>query len=198
MAIGMTGLVPRGFAFGGANDSFTQPIKQPYNQMPFYVRQDARNMMHGPVGSSVPGRVDNIAANVPSGAHVIPADVTSGLGHGNTMAGHAVLDRMFSTGPYGIGLQRQHTSMMRPPAPPRPMGIGSTPKPPQFAAGGGVGDPTPVKLSGGEYVVPPEKVMAIGHGDLQLGHRLLDDFIVRTRKKTIAEMKALPGPAGKG
>ncbi len=48
------------------------------------------------------GRTDNINTNVPAGAYVIPADVVSGLGEGNTLAGASVIDRMMGTAPYGI------------------------------------------------------------------------------------------------
>ena len=49
----------------------------------------------GPIHSAVGGRTDHLAMNVPAGAYVIPADVVSGLGEGNTMNGQKILDRMF-------------------------------------------------------------------------------------------------------
>ena len=49
----------------------------------------------GPIHSAVGGRTDHLAMNVPSGAYVIPADVVSGLGEGNTLTGQKILQRMF-------------------------------------------------------------------------------------------------------
>ncbi len=46
----------------------------------------------GLLNSAGPGRTDTINTNVPAGAYVIPADVVSGLGEGNTLAGSAVID----------------------------------------------------------------------------------------------------------
>ncbi len=51
----------------------------------------------GPLHSTVAGRTDHLAIDVPAGAYVIPADVVSGLGEGNTAAGQQVLQRMFPT-----------------------------------------------------------------------------------------------------
>jgi len=49
----------------------------------------AKATMHhsGPIMSSVNGRTDHLPMNVPDGAYVLPADIVSGLGEGNTMAG---------------------------------------------------------------------------------------------------------------
>lgn len=49
----------------------------------------------GPIHSVVAGRTDHLPINVPSGAYVIPADIVSALGEGNTMAGFRVLNDMF-------------------------------------------------------------------------------------------------------
>lgn len=45
--------------------------------------------------SPVPGRTDKLEISVPAGSYVIPADIVSGLGEGNTLAGTQVLDAMF-------------------------------------------------------------------------------------------------------
>jgi len=42
-----------------------------------------------------PGRTDTRNVSLPNGAYVIPADVVSALGEGNTLAGSAVLDKIF-------------------------------------------------------------------------------------------------------
>lgn len=49
----------------------------------------------GPIHSNVAGRTDHLPIHVPSGAYVIPADIVSALGEGNTMAGFRILNDMF-------------------------------------------------------------------------------------------------------
>lgn len=53
----------------------------------------------GPIHSAVAGRTDHLAMNVPEGAYVVPADVVSGLGEGNTANGLKVLESMFGASP---------------------------------------------------------------------------------------------------
>ena len=54
---------------------------------------DASAKIHvGPIHSNVAGRTDHLPINVPSGAYVIPADIVSALGEGNTMSGFANLN----------------------------------------------------------------------------------------------------------
>lgn len=151
---------------------------------PWYVRNEARSMAHtGPIKSIVPGRTDNHPMNVPAGAYVLPADHVSHLGQGNSQAGMATLDNLFKSGPYNTSLPK--------------MGRGSTiPKGPKakFADGGTVED-VPIMAAGGEYVLDPEQVMAIGGGDLDMGHKILDKWVLDTRKQNIKTLKGLPGPA---
>lgn len=52
--------------------------------------------MRGPIHSHVPGRTDHIPTKIQSGSYVIPADVVSGIGEGNTVAGYGILDHLFS------------------------------------------------------------------------------------------------------
>ena len=69
---------------------------------PWFVRNELRNLAHtGPIASPVGGRTDHLKMNVPGGSHVVPADIVSGIGQGNTANGHAILSKMFSGGPYG-------------------------------------------------------------------------------------------------
>ena len=49
----------------------------------------------GPIHSAVAGRTDHLPINVPSGAYVVPADIVSAMGEGNTMAGFKILNRVF-------------------------------------------------------------------------------------------------------
>lgn len=112
------------------------------------------------------GRTDDLPISVPPESFVIPADIVSALGQGNTAAGFKVLEDMF------------------PPAPVQ-----------KFAAGGAAGEkPVPIVAAGGEFVVPPEHVKRVGGGDLKKGHDALRKFVEVIRKRTIAELKKLPGP----
>lgn len=54
-----------------------------------------RKTFVGPIHSLVAGRTDHLPMHVPSGAYVIPADIVSALGEGNTMAGFRILNDMF-------------------------------------------------------------------------------------------------------
>ncbi len=49
----------------------------------------------GPIHSAVGGRTDHLEMRVPEGAYVIPADIVSGLGQGNTANGQKILQQMF-------------------------------------------------------------------------------------------------------
>lgn len=139
----------------------------------------------GPIHSAVPGRTDHLPTHVPSGSYVVPADVVGGLGEGNTIAGFKVLRRMFSGNPYG-----GHGG---------PYGQGAGPYGAQLTrADGGPADApksVPVVVAGGEYVLSPEEVLYAGDGDMESGHRVLDDFTTGMRDKIVKTMDNLPGPA---
>lgn len=49
----------------------------------------------GLLHSDVPGRTDRLPLAVPPESYVIPADVVSALGQGNTMSGARILGEMF-------------------------------------------------------------------------------------------------------
>ena len=112
----------------------------------------------GPIHSSVAGRTDHLPMHVPSGAYVIPADIVSALGEGNTMAGFEILNDMF-------GVQK----------------LGSEPA-------------TEIVAAGGEYVISPSAAAQVGGGDIDKGHRTLDEFITKYRASTVQTLKKLPGP----
>jgi len=103
--------------------------------------------------------------HVPSGAYVIPADIISAMGEGNTMAGFKVANSIFSTRKFG--------------APSADMGMTST---------------VPIVAAGGEYVIHPDDVVRIGGGNMDAGHKVLDSFVKKMRAKTVATLKSLPGP----
>lgn len=52
-------------------------------------------MFVGPIHSPVAGRTDHLPMNVPSGAYVIPADIVSAMGEGNTVAGFRICNQIF-------------------------------------------------------------------------------------------------------
>lgn len=147
--------------------------------------------------SIVPGRTDLIHANPPTGSFVIPADVVSGLGEGNSLAGAHILQMALATGPHGI-----------PQSPKAGGGVGIPKAPPVFSGSfmapaakrGGrqgnqdIGKPTPILAAGGEVIVPPHIVALWGHGDLKKAHDVLDEWVVRKRKAIAHKMLKLPGP----
>jgi hypothetical protein len=57
----------------------------------------------------------------------------------------------------------------------------------------GAGKPTPIIAAGGEIVIPPDKIVA-KFGDLEHGHKALDEWVVRTRKKHIKQLRGLKPP----
>jgi hypothetical protein len=122
----------------------------------------------GPIHSPVAGRTDHLPMHVPSGSYVIPADIVSALGEGNTMAGFKYLTHVF--GPRGGA-------------------------PAGYASGGDVGHLVPIVAAGGEYVIHPIAIEEMGGGDINVGHRALDDFVKTMRAKTVKTLKNLPGPA---
>jgi hypothetical protein len=80
-----------------------------------------------------------------------------------------------------------------------PQGAGSIAPPARpdgFAAGGPAeaDDAVPIVAAGGEYVIPPEDVAHLGNGSLDDGHKILDAFVKKMRKKTIRTLQSLPGP----
>ncbi len=50
---------------------------------------------HGALRGDTPGRHDNMNISVPAESFVVPADIISSIGQGNTEAGMKVLEKMF-------------------------------------------------------------------------------------------------------
>jgi len=132
---------------------------------------------------SASGRSDTVNATVPSGAYMIPADVVSALGDGNTESGAKVLDGLIpmngDEAPQGgitAGLAKG--GIVRP----------------EPQKGGIAGNPTPIKASNGEYLVSPPRVAALGGGDINHGHDILDEFVQEVRQKNATKLKKLPKP----
>jgi hypothetical protein len=120
----------------------------------------ANNLHTGPIHSPVAGRTDHLPMHVPSGSYVIPADIISAMGEGNTMAGFTHMRKMFQHARHGA----PHTGEVA------------------------------IVAAGGEYVLSPDEVMYAGGGDLEAGHKVLDDFVKRYRAQTINTLSKLPGP----
>lgn len=117
-------------------------------------------VLAGPVVGNTGGREDAKPVDVASGSFVVPADIVSHLGTGNSLAGMDHLKKVFG-------------------------------EPVTRASGGAV----PIKISDGEYVLTPEQVAKIGGGDMQKGHKILDQMVLKLRKQHIDTLKGLPPPA---
>lgn len=154
----------------------------------------------GPIHSSVAGRTDHLPIHVPSGAYVIPADIISSMGEGNTMAGFKVAQSIFSGAfdgekklgqslPYGGGDMPYGADEGPYGESGLPYGAESPPK-----ARGGYTETVPIVAAGGEYVISPEEVAAVGGGNIEDGHKILDEFVKQQRAKTVKTLKSLPGP----
>lgn len=84
----------------------------------------------GYIPGATGGRTDNKDISVASGSYIIPADILSGLGEGNSHAGWAALAKEY-------GLDKPHK-----------------------ADGGGIGDPVDIVAASGEGVIPPQNIIA--------------------------------------
>jgi hypothetical protein len=174
-----------GLAEGFADGGFPQ-AKAPHL---FHSNLGHAHHLHvGPIHSSVHGRTDHLPMHVPNGSYVLPADVVSAHGEGNTIAGFKVMRRLFGGhgGPYGQGSGTY--------------GQGSGPygEALQNSRGGRAedgGGGVPIVAAGGEYVLSPAQVRGVGNGDAKLGCSVLDEFVKRSRAKNIKTLQRLPGPA---
>jgi hypothetical protein len=143
--------------------------------------------------SSVAGRTDRIPMQARTGSFVLPADVVSGLGQGNTNAGAKMWGQMIShsIGPMGI----QNAIRQRTLKAPALRGFGARSSTKGFADGGEVDDLTPIVTAGGEALVDPEIVCALGGGDPDQGKKVLINSVMTVRGHVIKHLKKLPRPA---
>lgn len=179
---------------------------------PWFVKQEARSMLHtGPIRGPVAGRTDHVPLTVPNGSYVLPADFVSHMGQNNTAAGHARISGMFAHGhlPGAPGIKG---GAPKPPGLPKASSKGA----PSIFADGGIarayadGGLTPYKAGGvtgdngdgvdimgaaGEHVLSPEEVAMVGMGNVEHGHRILDEWVKRVRKDHVKTLQKLPGPA---
>ena len=119
------------------------------------------------------GTSDSIAAKIPIGSFVLPANVVSQLGRGDTTSGLEALDRAFGKGrgavtdserrPKGRGAV---TDSER-----RPKGLGAVTDSERAPMGA-----IESYLSRGEYVIPPDTVAAMGQGDPIKGADVLSRY----------------------
>ena len=131
----------------------------------------------GPIHAPVAGRTDHLNMHVPAGSYVIPADIVSSFGEGNTDAGFDVFDDL------------SHDHKDTPEA-----GIGHNGGPSMDDVYSQRASLAPIVAAGGEYVIPPSVVKSLGGGDISIGHNLLDGFVVLARKELIKTLKKLPPP----
>jgi hypothetical protein len=158
-------------------------------QAPIGERIAARNLMRqGFLHSAVPGRTDKLPITVGGGAYVLPADHLAAIGQGNSLAGAHIVNKMFGMGPFGTQASSVHAARA-----PQPR-LNLSAKPGHMAAGGAhTGKPTPIVAAGGEMVIPPDRIIA-KFGDLDKWHKMLDQWVVNTRKKHINTLRNLKPP----
>lgn len=178
---------PQDDARGGAIRRASGGSAPPMGETPWWIRREASGMDRAPSGlipGTTGGRADAVPMNLAPHSHVIPADVVSGWGQGNTSAGAANLQHALSTGPFGLSLPR---------VPSRGPKLSSPPRMPHMARGGAANG-IRTMVSPGEVIVPPEDVHRIGSGDFDKGHDWIDRLIVHSRKQIIHHMRKLPPP----
>jgi hypothetical protein len=163
---------------------------------PFFVRQEARDMdspYHpgGFIESDTAGRTDRLPYNVAADSFVMPADVVSGLGQGNSLAGARIMDAILGSGaPYGAPLAGGRRG--------RASG-GAAP------AQGAPDEPAGVILAGGEYLIHRAHLERFGHRlravgkskaktDLAAGHEWARDFVKKIRAETKRFLAHAPEP----
>lgn len=128
----------------------------------------------GPIRTKHPGRTDTEPMKVADGSYVLPSETISHLGQNNSEAGLRVADRLFGANGTFAGADTT-----------------------QRAKGGKTeaGKPIDCITAGGEYVIGPETVRAIGGGDIDHGHKILDKFVLNQRKAHIQALASLDPPA---
>jgi hypothetical protein len=157
---------------------------------PHPIKPHGIKLHSGPIHSVVAGRTDHLPMHVPTGAYVLPADIVSSHGEGNTINGFKNLESVFGF----MGGSPYHQGSM-----PFGQGSGMYGGAGEYhkAHGGEVSEhdiPVPIVAAGGEYVIHPHAVRRIGGGDMDHGHKVLDEFVVKSRKKTVKTLNKLPGP----
>lgn len=176
---------------GLASGGFSPPT------VPFYERAEARDVADnhfnsGLINSDTAGRTDRLPLSVAADSFVMPADVVSGLGQGNSLAGAKIMDSIVKTGPFGTPLPRGAR--------------GSGPPRGKLADGGGASDGiSHVMLAGGEYLVHRDDLIRKGRAmriggklkaktDLAAGHEWARNFVDEVRKHAKKFLANAPKP----
>lgn len=179
---GNGGKKPMGFAGGTMKFANGGGVPSGFARQQSITAQKGMGFLNSPVG----GRTDHLPTVVPAGSYVLPADFVSSMGEGNSLAGQKRIGQMFGpTGLYGMKIRAGKGARG---------GFPSAAKA-KFAHGGDVKNHVPILAAGGEYILHPDMVSAIGDGDMDAGHKALDKWVVDQRKKTVKTLKNLPGPA---
>jgi hypothetical protein len=167
-----------GYAAGGAMP-FSEEV--PWWEKRMENSHPGTGFLNSPVG----GRTDRLPVAVAADSYVMPADVVSGLGQGNSLAGARILNEALRTGPWGTDPRSMaaHSDIPRPPRAPS-----------DNDKTGGATHHKPIMVAGGEVIVPPEAVKRLGKDDTKAGHKLLDQLVHRVREFTIKNLKTLPAP----
>jgi hypothetical protein len=145
--------MPQGLAGGGVADAGKSGHSK-------YARGS------GLIRGSSPGRSDSIPTSLPRQGFVMPADVVSGLGEGNTDAGGKHFRTMIANAHKGKAT-------------------------PHFSHGGVV----PARVSAGEFFIHPAHVAVIGGGDIAHGHEVLREVVNHVRQKVARHAATAPEPA---
>lgn len=158
------------------------------------------------IHSPVPGRVDRIPMRARPGSFVLPADVVSGLGQGNTYAGAKMWGQALShsVGPAGVTNTMKARSFHAPSMPSFGRAMGRTGGANKGFQRGGMMMPidndeyVPIVTSGGEMLIDPEIVEVMGRnqgGDADAGKKILINSVMQVRKQVAEHHKRLPRPA---
>lgn len=146
-----------------------QAVAAALNNQRSVQHRSAGGPVVGLIRSPVPGRTDRLPIQVHEDSYVVPADIVSGWGQGNTEAGSQILDRILSTHHQrGVAMARGGRAI--------------------------TGRLVPIVAAGGEYVVPPHVVASMGGGSLSDGHKILDRMVRTRRTATARQAMKLPGP----
>ncbi len=166
-------------------------------EAPWWMRSADRELqsglLHSPMGAAG-GRSDTLPHSVAANSYIIPADVVSGLGMGDTMSGASVMQHIIDSLPYGIkpAKVRGGSNMPHPPAPVREQASGGALAPmPNPNANP---DKVPVLLANGEFHIGPQYVQRAGGGNYNRGHKVFDSLVKHVRQRTIGQLQKLPPP----